>query len=141
VNLIAGALGVPPGVFREAFSHVQPAPAGSQPQPGQVRQNKTALMNALGKYGITNERLDQVSNYYRYRSESGKLWPTQEASAVALVRAGKVTAFEVTNGGSGYSSAPSVSIPAAGAPAVKVQLSFGKDFDKNGSVKALTLQP
>src|SRR5438552_11396179 len=40
VVLIAAALGVTPEVFREAFSHVRPAPAGREPEPGQVRQNK-----------------------------------------------------------------------------------------------------
>src|SRR5437667_1129886 len=66
VVLIAAALGVTPEVFREAFSHVRPAPAGREPEPGQVRQNKAALLAALAKHGVTNEKLDTVSNYYRY---------------------------------------------------------------------------
>jgi hypothetical protein len=37
VRLVAGALGVPPDVFREAFSHVTPAPGGEEPDPDQVQ--------------------------------------------------------------------------------------------------------
>ncbi|MEQ1843928.1 MAG: hypothetical protein ABL994_26285 [Verrucomicrobiales bacterium] len=33
-------------------------------------------MSALGKYGITNERLDTVSNFYRYPPGRGDLWKT-----------------------------------------------------------------
>jgi hypothetical protein len=141
VVLVAGALGVAPEVFREAFSHVRPAPAGSQPTPDQVRQNKAALMNALGKYGITNERLDEVSNYYRYRPGSGSLWPTREANAVALISGGKITGFEVVNGGSGYSSPPKVSVPGVTTPNARVELSFGKEFDSNGTVRTIAVLP
>src|SRR5690349_4185380 len=59
VALVAGALGVKPDVFREAFSRVTPAPAGEHPDPDQVRNNKDALLAALAPYGIANERLDQ----------------------------------------------------------------------------------
>src|SRR5206468_1655940 len=73
VVLIAGALGVAPEVFREAFSHVHPAGPGSGgPTDAEARANKAALMNALGKYGVTNERLDTVSNYYRYVRSRGE---------------------------------------------------------------------
>src|ERR1051325_7086572 len=58
VVLVAGALGVQPQVFRDAFSHVRPAPRGTEPDPRQVRENKAALMSALGRYGVTNDRLD-----------------------------------------------------------------------------------
>ncbi|MBW7459054.1 hypothetical protein K0U00_33890, partial [Paenibacillus sepulcri] len=67
VVLIAAALGVPTEVFREAFSGVTPAGAGSGgPTAEEAQQNKAALLKVLGSYGITNERLDEVSNYYRY---------------------------------------------------------------------------
>src|SRR5471032_680463 len=64
VVLIAAALNVPPEVFRKAFSNVKPAPAGQQPEPGQVNKNKEALLRSLAPYKITNDRLDTVSNYY-----------------------------------------------------------------------------
>lgn len=138
VALVAGALGVPPDVFREAFSHVRPAPAGTEPDPEQVRKNKSALMAALGRHGITNERLDTVSNYYRYVRGRGELWPTKPAAAFALVKDGVVTGYEITNGGSGYSSPPTVSVPGVKGSAAEVHVSFDKLFEKNGAVSAIT---
>lgn len=139
VVLIAGALGVPPEVFREAFSHVHPAPAGTEPAPEQVRQNKEALLSALGRYGISNERLDTVSNYYRYNRARGEMWPIKAAAAEALVKNGAVVDFIVTKGGSGYSSPPSVSVPGVKGVSATVVLSFGKSFDDNGAVKAISV--
>jgi hypothetical protein len=140
VVLIAAALGVPEQVFRDAFSHVRPAPAGTEPDPRQVRANKEALMDALGPYGITNRRLDTVSNYYRYVRSRGELWPTKPAKAYAIVENGKITRFEVTNGGSGYSSPPTVTVPDMDL-SVKVELAFNKLFEKNGAVKSISLLP
>ena len=138
VALIAGALGVQPEVFREAFSHVRPAPAGTAPEPDQVRENKAALMSALARYGVTNERLDEVSNYYRYRREKGEMWPTRPAVAFAILDRGAVTHFIVVNGGSGYSSPPTISVPGTTVRATKAVLSFDRSFDKNGSVARIT---
>jgi hypothetical protein len=139
VALIAAALGVAPEVFREAFGHVHPAPAGSEPEPAQVRQNKAALMAALGRYGVTNDYLDTVSNYYRYARSRGELWPTKPAVACALVTNGVVTGYEVTSGGSGYSSPPTVSVPGAKDATADVKLSFGKVLESNGAVSAITV--
>ncbi len=141
VVLIAAALGVPSDVFREAFSHVRPAPAGTAPDPRQVRDNKAALLDALGPYGITNERLDTVSDYYRYVRRRGKLWPTKPAAAYALVRDGRIVSFVVTNGGSGYSSPPTVTVRDFDGATAKVELSFSKQFTKNGSVASIKLVP
>jgi hypothetical protein len=138
VVLIAGALGVSSDVFREAFSHVRPAPAGTRPSPDQVRKNKDALLNALGPHGVTNDRLDEVSNYYRYVRSRGEMWPTKPAAAYAEVERGKIARFVVTKGGSGYSSPPSVSVPGFDVT-TKVELSFGKKLETNGSVAAITL--
>jgi hypothetical protein len=139
VVLVAAALGVAPEVFRDAFRQVHPAPAGTQPDPQQVRANKAALMAALGKYGVTDDRLNEVSNYYRYVRSRGELWPTKPAVAVALVQNGVVTRYEVTSGGSGYSSPPAVSVPGVNAAPAKVELSFGKSFDSNGAVSAIVV--
>jgi hypothetical protein len=141
VVLIAAALGVPSDVFREAFSHVRPAPAGTEPDPRQVRANKEALMDALGKYNVTNRRLDTVSNYYRYARSRGELWPTKAARGYAVVENGKITGFVITNGGCGYSSPPAVSVPKMGRLSAQVELSFRKTFEKNGSVSAVTILP
>ncbi len=138
--LIAAALGVPTEVFREAFSHVTPAAGGREPEPEQVRRNKQALLQALGPYGIGNDRIDEVSNYYRYsRGRGEELWRTTPAAAYATVRDGVIVGFTITNPGSGYSSAPLVSI--AGMPGVKIsaKLAFGKEFNRNGSIALLSI--
>ncbi|MCE9608121.1 MAG: hypothetical protein K8U03_24815 [Planctomycetia bacterium] len=138
VVLIAGALGVTPEVFREAFSRVRPAGAGSEPAPEQVRQNKAALMQALGKFGISNERLDEVSNYYRYVGSRGESWPITPAKGYAKLKDGKVTGFVITSAGSGYSSPPSVTVQGLPDVVAQAKLSYGKEFSSNGSVAAVT---
>jgi hypothetical protein len=138
VNLIASALGVPEKVFREAFTHVAPAAAGGRPEPGQARLNKQALLRVLGPYGVTNEQLDSVSDYYRYNPERGEMWRCAPAKAFAIVVGGVVTGFKITNPGSGYSSPPMVSIPGMNGFKAKVTLVFSKRFDTNGSVSAIT---
>src|SRR4051812_47520904 len=62
VVLVAAGLGVPPEVFREAFRGVTPARNG-RPSAEEARRNKEALMKVLGPRGVTNDRLDEVSNY------------------------------------------------------------------------------
>jgi hypothetical protein len=142
VVLVAGALNVPPEVFREAFSHVHPAgPDSGGPTDAEARANKAALMSALGKYGVTNDWLNTVSNRYRYVRSHGQMWPTAPAVVNALVQNGVVTGYEIVNGGFGYSSAPTVTVPNAKAAPVKVELSFGKDFESNGSVSKITIAP
>jgi hypothetical protein len=142
VVLIAAALRVKPEVFREAFSHVHPAGPGSGgPTDAEVRENKASLMRALGKYGITNERLDTVSNYYRYPPGRGEVWRNQPAVANALVKNGAITGFEIISGGAGYSSPPTVSVPGVASAPAEVELSFGKVLEANGSVTAITILP
>ncbi len=137
VVLIAAALGVPPEVFREAFRHVRPAPAGTEPDPQQVRDNKDALLLALGRYGVTNERLDTVSDYYRYVRRDNALWPTKPAIAYATVKRGVVTGYVVTDGGSGYSSPPTVTVPNIPGALGKARLAFGDVMEKNGVISAI----
>ncbi len=140
VVLIAAALGVTPDVFREAFSHVHPAGPGSGgPTHEEAQANKRALMSALGKFGITNERLDEVSNFYRYPPGRGGLWKVTPAVANALVKDGVVTGYEIVSGGAGYSSAPTVSVPNTKCSAPKVEIVFGKDLKTNGAVSAIAL--
>jgi hypothetical protein len=104
-----------------------------------VRLNKAALMRALGPYGITDERLNAVSNYYRYnRSLGQEVWRSTPAKAYARVENGAVTGFTIIDGGSGYSSPPQISVPGVGDVRVTVTLSFGKEFSTNGSVTGLT---
>lgn len=142
VILIANALGVAPEVFRETFTHVHPAGPGSGgPTREEAQKNKKALMDGLGKYGVTNDRLDTVSNYYRYPPGPGGRWKTKDASVNALVKDGKVTGFEVVDHGSGYTSEPTVTVPGVTAPAsYKVKLAYTKEFETNGSISAITIE-
>lgn len=141
VVLVAAGLGVPADVFREAFSHVRPAPAGHEPDPQQVRRNKEALLDALGKYGVTNDRLDTVSNTYRYRPGGRELWTHADAVVTATVADGKVTGFEIKTAGAGYTTPPKVSIPGFPKLTATVTLHFDTDLTKNGSIESVKLTP
>jgi len=139
VVLVAGGLGVAPEVFRDAFSGVRPVAPGSQPDPARAQQNKAVLLAALSPYGITNDQLDAVSDYYRYQPGTGVLWPIRSAVITATVQTGTVTSFEVTDGGAGYSSQPSISVPGAACGPVAVNLSYSRDLAKNGAIASVTL--
>ncbi len=138
VDLIANALGVTPKVFRDAFSGVSPAKNG-QPSPSQARANKQILMDKLGPHGVTNERLDEVSNFYRYRPPSGELWKHKLAVATATITDGEVTGFIIIDGGFGYSTPPKVQIAGHDGVSVKAELEFTTDLETNGRVKTLTI--
>jgi hypothetical protein len=136
VVLIAAALGVKPEVFREAFSGVTPAKDG-RPSQEDARRNKEALMKVLKPYGITNERLDEVSNYYRYQPQRGELWKNTSAKGYAVVEEGKITRIVITEPGAGYSSSPKVSAVGFEKVQLKVTVHFDKDLKKNGSISGV----
>lgn len=140
VVLIASALGVPSEVFREAFSHVNPASAGMEPNPIQVKLNKSALLSVLEPYGVTNDYLDTVSNYYRYKRSAGETWPQTPATVEAILTDGIVTGFEITNPGSGYSSIPVITVLNSDVTATAT-LTFTTDFNTNGSLADIILNP
>jgi hypothetical protein len=137
VVLIAGALGVEPEVFREAFSAVHPAAGGDGPSEQQAQANKAVLLAVLAPYGVTNDRLDEVSNRYRYLQSAGEMWPHTDATAEAIVEDGVVTGVRVLDGGSGYTSAPEITL-STGQTATAT-LSYGPDFATNGSITAIAL--
>jgi hypothetical protein len=139
VVLIAAALGVPSDVFRSAFRGVRPAAGGRAPEPGQVHENKAVLLGALGRYGVTNERLDRVSDYYRYPPGRGQMWRHRAAAGYATVRDGAITGFTLTDAGSGYTSAPTVTVPGFERVAVRATVAYGTDMERNGSVSGLSL--
>jgi hypothetical protein len=136
VVLMAAALGVKPEEFREAFSGVTPA-RGRGPTGDEQRKNKAALMKVLGPLGVTNERMDEVANYYRFRPPAGELWPTKDAKAHAVVEDGKIRRIVVTEAGSGYSSPPEATVEGFSKAEFKVVLGFSKDLKKNGVVSGV----
>ena len=141
VVLIAAALGVAPATFREAFSRVTPAGPGRGPTDDEARQNKAALLNALGKYGVTNERLDEVSDFYRYPPGRGGIWKNAPARADALVKDGAIIGYEIADGGAGYSSPPQITVPGFEGVKASVKLAFGENLRSNGAVKLIALPP
>lgn len=141
VVLIAAALGVPTEVFREAFSGVTPAGSG-EPSPEIAQRNKEALLKVLAPYGITNERLDEVSNYYRYSASKGEVWTRSAASATVTVTNGVVTSVKITNAGAGYSSNPTVTIkgPDGQVITATATVTYTKDLKTNGHISAITIK-
>jgi hypothetical protein len=136
VDLIAAGLGVKSDEFRQAFSGVTPA-KGKGPTGEEARKNKEALMKVLGPLGVTNDRLDEVSNYYRYRPQEGELWKNSPAKGYAVVEDGKLKKVVVTEPGSGYSSPPKVTIKGVEQVPLTAKLHFDKDLQKNGSVESV----
>jgi hypothetical protein len=137
VVLVAGALGVPAEVFREAFSGVTPASGGDEPDPAQVQRNKAALLAVLAPYGVTNESLDAASNRYRYLASAGETWPHTEATAIATVVDGVVTGIEIVSAGSGYTSPPTITL--SNGQTATAELHFGVDTATNGSISTIAL--
>jgi hypothetical protein len=141
VILIAAALKVPDQVFRDAFKGVRPAQTGSGPTDAEARANKQVLMAALGPYGVTDDRLNEVSNYYRYRRSAGEMWRNTPAKAFATVHNGVVMSITITDAGSGYSSAPTVTLAGMTDVHLTATLAFGTDFAKNGLIKDIKISP
>lgn len=139
VVLVAAALGVKPEVFREAFSGVTPA-RGGKPSPEEARRNKAALMKVLSPHGVTNDRLDEVSDYYRYRPQRGELWKSTPAKAHAVLEDGKVKRVVVTDPGSGYSTPPQATVQGMDKVGLKVTIQFSKDLKKNGAISSVEVE-
>ena len=140
VILVASALGVPEAVFRDAFSRVRPAPGGESPDPAQVDRNKQALLSTLGRYGVENDRLDEVSNYYRYQPESGQLWQHRDAKVRVKMVTGKAPEVMVEDAGAGYSSVPTISVPGHPELSISAKVRFTKNLATNGSLESVTVR-
>jgi len=138
VNLIAGGLNIEPQVFRDAFSNVTPEEQGHLNEET-ARRNKAILLEALGPYGITNELLDRVSNYYRYRPDKGETWPVTPAAAYAEVQDGNISFF-ITQPGSGYNTVPAVSIPGVSDVNIFVTIAYDTDLATNGQLAAVSVE-
>jgi hypothetical protein len=137
IVLVAGLLGVPPAIFRQAFSGVTPADPALGPSTEEAQRNKAALLAVLGPYGITNDQLDTASNTYRYNAAAAQIWPHTPAAATAIVVNGKVAGFTITNAGAGYTSPPTITL--SNGQTATATLAYGKDAATNGSIVAITL--
>jgi len=140
VRLIAAALKVKPEVFREAFSNVRPERGAGGPSPALARENKSVLLKALGKHGVTNERLDEVSNFYRYRPGGDELWKHSPAFVEAVVVNNEVIELKIVRPGSGYSSEPKISIVGYENLNIKTTLRFTSDLKTNGSLASVSIE-
>jgi hypothetical protein len=139
VGLMAAALGVKPEVFRQAFGGVTPA-RGRGPTGAEQRRNKEALMRVLAPHGVTNERMDEVADHYRFRPQDGELWPTKPAKAHAMVSGGKVVRIVVDEPGWGYSSPPQATVEGFEDLELEAVLGYSKDFKKNGAIAGVKLR-
>jgi hypothetical protein len=138
--LIAAALGVKAEVFREAFSGVTPA-KGGKPSGDEARKNKEALMKVLQPQGVTNDRLNEVSNYYRFKPQDGELWKHVDAKAHAVVDNGAVVKIVIDETGSGYTAPPKATVGGMPKVELEVTLLFDKELTKNGSIKSIVIKP
>jgi hypothetical protein len=138
ITLMAAALGVKPDEFRQAFSGVKPA-RGRGPTGAEARRNKEALMKVLQPLGVTNERMDEVANYYRFRPQDGDLWPTKPAKAYAVVEGDKIKKVVITDPGSGYCSPPKVTVKGFESVSLEAKLKLVTDLKKNGGVAGVEL--
>ncbi|WP_165224048.1 hypothetical protein [Aquisphaera insulae] len=137
--LMAAALGVKTDVFRKAFSGVTPA-RGRGPTGGEARRNKDALLRVLGPQGVTNERMDEVADYYRFRPQDGEIWKHRDARAHAVVEDGKVARIVVDDPGAGYTTPPKVAVEGLRPADLVVELHFGKDLKTNGSIRSIEIR-
>ncbi|HEX3601553.1 MAG TPA: hypothetical protein VHU84_15485 [Lacipirellulaceae bacterium] len=138
INLMAAGLGVKPDEFRKAFSGVTPA-RGRGPTGEEQRRNKEALMKVLGPLKVTNERMDEVANYYRFRPQKGELWPTKPAEAYALVADGKIKEIVVTEAGTGYNTPPTATIEGFKKLRLEAKVKYDKDLKKNGGIESVQI--
>ena len=138
ISLMAAALRVKPEEFRKAFSGVRPA-HGRGPTGAEAQRNKEALMKVLKPLGVTNDRMDEVANYYRFRPQDGELWPTKPAKAYAVVEDGKIKKVVVTEPGSGYSSPPKVAVKGFEKVQLEAKIKFDTDLKKNGGIESIAL--
>jgi hypothetical protein len=140
INLMAAGLGVKPDEFRKAFSGVTPA-RGRGPTGDEQRRNKQALMKVLAPLKVTNERMDEVANYYRFRPQKGELWPTKPAEAYAVVDGGKIKEIVVTKPGSGYNTPPEATVEGFKNVRLEAKVKYDTNLKKNGGIDSLEIVP
>lgn len=111
-----------------------------KPSDDEARKNKETLIKVLGPHKVTNERLDEVSNYYRFKPQDGELWKHADAKAHVVVEDGKIVKVVVDDAGSGYTTPPKVTVKGFETAAFNLTLLFDKDLKKNGSIKSIEIK-
>lgn len=118
--------------------------ASPQPLGTSLGARRTLILRAISTrldlshppHGVTNERLDEASDYYRYRPQNGELWTHADAAGYAVVANGRMQRIVLTSPGAGYSSPPVATVDVNGVnTSLKVTVKFEKDLKKNGSVQ------
>jgi len=139
VYLIGSMLGITGEQFRDAFSYVTPEENGHLNEET-AQANKVKLLAQLEPYGITNDEIDETTNYYRYYPGGMNIWPYTHAVLDATISNGTVTSFEIVSGGDGYTSEPIVTVDGYGDIAVDIIISYTDSFETNGAITAITVQ-
>ncbi len=114
-------------------------PAAAARPARKQRRNKEALMKVLGPLKVTNDRMDEVANYYRFRPQKGELWPTKPAEAYAVVDGGKIKEIVVTEPGSGYNTPPKATIDGFKNIRLEAKIKYDKDLKKNGGIESVEI--
>jgi hypothetical protein len=138
VPLYASMLGVTPAVFRQAFAGVRPDTA-HDPSAAQQQTNKGALMSVLAAYDVTNARLDEVANYYRFDGTRGQTWPHRAARVEAVVSGGRVVSVRILDAGAGCTQSPTLTVPGYPATTLTATVEFTRSFATNGQVAAVAI--
>ncbi len=94
-------------------------------------------MKSLGTQGVSNDRLDEVSDYYRFQPQSGKIWTHKPAKAHALIVDGKIERIVVTDPGHGYCSAPKIVVLAMRKRSLKSSSSSRRISKRMGAIKEI----
>ena len=98
-------------------------------------------MKVLAPLKVTNERMDEVANYYRFRPQKGELWPTKPAEAYAVVDGGKIKKIVVTKPGSGYNTPPKATIEGFKIVRLEAKVKYDTNLKKNGGVESVEIVP
>jgi hypothetical protein len=134
--LIAAALEVTQEQFQYAFSFVTPEDQGHLDDET-AEANKAELLSRLEEYGVTNDRLDEVTDYYRYAPED-PLWDVIPAEIEVTIIDDEVVEIEIIEAGAGYSSEPTLSVPGYDFT-FTVEIEYGTDLRTNGNISSVTL--
>lgn len=138
VFLIGSMLGITGEQFRDAFSYVTPEENGHL-NDETAQANKVKLLAQLEPYGITNDEINRVTDYYRYYPGDTNIWPYAHVVLDATISNGAVTSFEVTSGGHGYTSNVTIVVDGYGNIPVNATISYTDSFETNGAIDTITV--